>query len=90
MSQEAVKNFFDFVKTSDDIQNQFKNGVSYEGIISIASSKGYNFNEQELQKHLKEDETLKTVSKEEELSEQELEAVAGGKPTVIIIIIIVA
>ena len=72
MSQEAVKGFFDFAKTSEEIQLQLKNGASYEGIVKIASDKGYNFTEQDLQSY-----ATNLVGKEE-LSEQELEAVAGG------------
>jgi predicted ribosomally synthesized peptide with nif11-like leader len=81
MSQEAVKDFFDFAKTSEEVQLQLKNGVSYEGIIKIASEKGYNFTEKDLQKH------ITSLGGQEELSEQELEAVAGGNPILIGIII---
>lgn len=88
MSQETVKEFFDFAKTSENIQNQFKSGVSYEGIVSIASEKGYTFTEQELQMHLKEDKTIKAVNNGDELSETELEAVAGGCGGGCVIIII--
>ena len=89
MPQEIVKKFFDFARTSEDIQRQFKNGISYEGIIDIASKKGYVFDEQALQKHLKEDEAVKIFSKQEltgqELTEEELESVAGGRIIIIII-----
>jgi predicted ribosomally synthesized peptide with nif11-like leader len=78
MSQETVKSFFDFARNSEEIQRQFKNGISCEGIIKIASDNGYGFNEEELQKHLKEDRSVKVSSNKEELSELELEAVSGG------------
>jgi predicted ribosomally synthesized peptide with nif11-like leader len=81
MSQEAVKSFFDFAKTSEEVQLQLGNGVSYEGIIKIASEKGYHFTEQDLQKR------VTNLAGKEELSEQELEAVAGGNPLLIGIII---
>lgn len=81
MSQETAKAFFDFAKTSEEVQLQLKNGVSYEGIVKTASDKGYNFTEQDLQKH------ITNSSGKEELSEQELEAVAGGNPLLIGIII---
>lgn len=82
MSQESVKSFFDFARESEDIRNQFQNGVSHEGIVSIASKKGYDFNEQELREHLEKDTSLEVTSRED-LTEQELESVAGGCPCVI-------
>jgi predicted ribosomally synthesized peptide with nif11-like leader len=81
MSQRNSERFFDFAKTSEEIELQLKNEVSYEGIIKIASDNGYHFTEQDLKKHM-----TSTASKEE-LSEQELEAVAGGNPVLIGIII---
>jgi predicted ribosomally synthesized peptide with nif11-like leader len=73
MSQQIVSNFFESVKSSTNLQTQFKNGLDLGSIIKAASEQGYEFSKQELQTY------LQNNSPAQELSMAELEAVAGGK-----------
>lgn len=68
MSQEVVRNFFQFIETDEELQEQVKNANNSATVIQIATKKGYEFTAEELQEYMQ----------NEELSLEELEAVAGG------------
>jgi predicted ribosomally synthesized peptide with nif11-like leader len=72
MSNETVKGFFEFLKTSQDLQLQVKNSVSSSDVVRIATSAGYKFSQQDLQDYMKESES------QQELGMEELEMAAGG------------
>lgn len=72
MSIESVKTFYELLQSDENLQERIKAAGNSATVVQIASEKGYEFTEQELEKAMQE-----TLVKEE-LSEQELEAVAGG------------
>jgi predicted ribosomally synthesized peptide with nif11-like leader len=90
MSQANVSDFFKCLKTDEVLQRQLKGAnkssnaikIAPEDLIRTASDKGYEFNAEELQSYIKESKAKGNGN--EELSMEELEAVAGG---VVIIII---
>jgi predicted ribosomally synthesized peptide with nif11-like leader len=82
MSQSTVESFLSFAKTSEDIKTQLEKGMTSSNIVSTASKKGYNFSERELSEYL----TNNNLS--QELNNEELELVAGGKVEVSITITI--
>lgn len=73
MSKEAVKDFYEILKNDNILQEQVKAANSSTDVIQIATEKGYEFNELELETVMQE-----TVAADGELSEETLEAVAGG------------
>lgn len=81
MSKEAIKEFYDFVQTKPDLQNELNSLLDdQEAMIARAVELGrqnnYNFTADELR------ETISAIESGEassELSDEELEAVAGGK-----------
>lgn len=72
MSQESVKVFYQVLEKDQELQKRVKIAENSADIVRIASEKGYVFTEQQLEIAMQE-----TVTNEE-LSEEQLEAVAGG------------
>jgi predicted ribosomally synthesized peptide with nif11-like leader len=68
MSQEVVRNFFKFIESNEELQEQVKNANNSAQVIQIASEQGYEITAEHLQEYMQ----------NEELSLEELEAVAGG------------
>ena len=76
MSIESVKKFYELLQSDEILQERVKAAEDSATVVQIASEKGYEFTEQEL------DRAMQEAIFEGELSEQELEAVAGaGKKT---------
>lgn len=71
MSQESVKAFYQVLENDQELQERIKAVNNSADIVRIASEKGYVFTEQEL-------EIAAQALTNEELSEKQLEAVAGG------------
>lgn len=95
MTQKTVSNFFQEIKTDNLLREQLKSAsgetikdshstvqVAPQDILRIACSRGYEFNEKELQAYVQE------YGSDGELSMGELESVAGGGVTVTITIVI--
>jgi predicted ribosomally synthesized peptide with nif11-like leader len=75
MSKATVNEFFKNLESDEVLQRQVKSVNSSSEIVQIASSRGYDFNMQDLQEYMRE------AGENEELSIDELEAVAGGGNT---------
>ena len=73
MSIKAVKEFYEILKNDKTLQERVKVANSSATVIQIATEKGYEFNELELETVMQE-----TVAADGELSEEALELVAGG------------
>jgi len=73
MSKEAVRKFYEVLQSNKDLQDQVKAANSSGSVIDIAADKGYEFTELELEAVMQE-----AVAADGELSEEALEAVAGG------------
>ena len=77
MSETAVSDFFEKLKTDKSLAGEYNAKVSraiVPAILDVAARHGYGFTSQELGKYLKD--------KPHELSEQELESVSAGGPFV--------
>jgi predicted ribosomally synthesized peptide with nif11-like leader len=72
MSKATVNEFFKSLESDEVLQRQVKSVSSSDEIVQIASTRGYEFNVQDLQEYMRE------ADENEELSIDELEAVAGG------------
>jgi len=72
MSKEAVREFYGILKNDESLQEQIKVANSSASVAQIAATRGYDFTEQELEI------TMQEALANEELSEKELEAIAGG------------
>jgi predicted ribosomally synthesized peptide with nif11-like leader len=72
MSKETVKEFFNAVANDEVLQDRLKAVNTSTSIVQIASEKGYEFTTAELQGVMQE------AVASENLSLEELEAVAGG------------
>ena len=72
MSIESVKEFYKLLESNTTLQKRVKAAENSATVVQIASENGCNFTEQELEKAMQES-LIKG-----ELSEQELETVAGG------------
>ena len=68
MSQEELEAFFDKVKDDQSIQDKLKAAKSPEDVVGIAKEYGYEFTANKMT--------------EGELSEEELEGVAGGRSSI--------
>jgi predicted ribosomally synthesized peptide with nif11-like leader len=75
MSKATVNEFFKNLESDEVLQRQVKSVNNSSEIVQIASSRGYDFNMQDLQEYMRE------AGENEELSIDELEAVAGGGNT---------
>jgi predicted ribosomally synthesized peptide with nif11-like leader len=74
MSIESVRSMIETSKTDATLRQQLQAAEGPEAILTIASEKGYEFTEEELLSVMQE----KQLSFGEELSEEQLESVAGG------------
>ncbi|MBD2730571.1 Nif11-like leader peptide family natural product precursor [Nostoc sp. FACHB-892] len=72
MSKEKAKEFYEFSKNDDELQERLKAANSSATVIQIASEKGYEFTESEWEI------AMQDAIAEDELSEEELLAVAGA------------
>ncbi len=72
MSIESVKEFYELLQSDETLQKRVKAADDSATVVQIASEKGYEFTEQELERAMQE------AIVEGELSERELEAVAGA------------
>ncbi len=74
MSIESARTMIETAENDTALQKQLQTAEGPEAILAIASEKGYDFTEEELLSVMQE----KQLSFEEELSEDELESIAGG------------
>lgn len=75
MSKEKATEFYEVSKNDEALQEKLKATNNLASIIEIASEKGYKFTESELQAVMQE------AVAEDELSEEDLYAIAGGTGT---------
>ena len=80
MSQEAVIEFIEAVEANPSLRQQLNSAESPEIAIAIAEEQGYQFTQAELLAVMQEKQL--SFASEVELSEEQLEAVAGGKQSV--------
>lgn len=73
MSKETVREFFQVAENDEALQEMIKAANSSMNVVQIAAEKGYEFTELELQAVMQ-----KAVAEDGDLSEEELDAVAGG------------
>jgi predicted ribosomally synthesized peptide with nif11-like leader len=74
MSIESVRSMIETSKTDAALRQQLNAAEGPEVILAIATEKGYKFTEEELLTVMQE----KQLSFGEELSDEQLESVAGG------------
>jgi len=72
MSQETVAQFLEAVKANPELQTKLKESKTVDTIIAQAASAGYNFTASDLEAY------GKARAANSELSEDQLENVAGG------------
>ena len=70
MSEEQLKAFMEAVKADAGLQEQLKAGGDTDAVVAIAKAAGYLISAEELQRA------------QAEISEEELESVAGGIPAI--------
>ena len=71
MSQSELERFIADVKANKEMQEDLKKGeASVEAVVKYAKEKGYDFTVEELKAYVE--------TKKSELSEEELEKIAGG------------
>jgi len=68
MSEEQLKAFLEAVKADADLQEQLKAAGDADAVVAIAKAAGFVISAEELQRD------------QAEISEEELEDVAGGRP----------
>ncbi|MGK7879833.1 MAG: Nif11-like leader peptide family natural product precursor [Crocosphaera sp.] len=71
MSIQSVKEFYELLQSDETLQERIKAADDSATVVQIASEMGYEFTEQEL------DRAMQEAMFEGELSEQELESIAG-------------
>lgn len=72
MSIQSVKDFYELLQSDENLQERVKAADNSATVVQIASEMGYEFTEQEL------DRAMQEALVDSELSEEELEAVAGA------------
>jgi predicted ribosomally synthesized peptide with nif11-like leader len=72
MSNEQAREFYEVSKNDEVLQEKLKDSKNLVSVMEIASEKGYKFTESELQAVMQE------AVAEDELSEEDLYAIAGG------------
>lgn len=75
MSQESVKEFYQVLENDSELQGLVKAANSSVDIVQIAANRGYEFTAEELET------TMQEAIAEGELTEEQLELVAGGDKT---------
>ncbi len=77
MSKEAVIKLIESAEINPNLKKQLYNADNPEIVLKIATQKGYQFSEAELIEVMQEKQL--SFASEEELSEEQLESVVGGK-----------
>ncbi|MGJ5676696.1 MAG: Nif11-like leader peptide family natural product precursor [Nostochopsis sp.] len=77
MSKEAVLSLIQEAQTNQELLQQLEAATGTTRVLEIGSAKNYEFNEEELLAVMQEQQ-LNFAGQEPELSEEELESVAGG------------
>lgn len=72
MSIKSVQDFYELIQNDSTLQERVKNANDSTSVVQIASEKGYEFTEQELENAMRE------AIVGGEIPEEQLEAVAGG------------
>ncbi len=78
MSKEAIEQMFQSAGNDPDLQHQLEAAGGFAQVVEIGAEKGYQFTEAEAQALLRERGIMLGDSEEGELSDEALEAVAGG------------
>jgi predicted ribosomally synthesized peptide with nif11-like leader len=78
MSKEAVDRMMQAASEDSALQQKLEAAEGFAQVVQIGAEKGYQFTEEELQSVLTERGMPSAESTEGELSEEALEAVAGG------------
>lgn len=81
MSKEAIKEFYDFVQTKPDLQNQLNSLLNDREVmlakaVEIGQQNNFSFTASELAEVIAE---LEASAEGAELSDEQLETVAGGQ-----------
>jgi predicted ribosomally synthesized peptide with nif11-like leader len=76
MSKEAVEQMFQAAATDTALQQMLESADGYAAAVAIGAENGFNFTEEEAQAVLSERGLIEGL--EGELSDEALEAVAGG------------
>jgi predicted ribosomally synthesized peptide with nif11-like leader len=77
MSKEAVLSLIKEAQSNQELLEQLQAATGTARVLEIASAKNYDFNEEELLAVMQEQQ-LRFAGQEPELSEEQLELVAGG------------
>lgn len=77
MSKEAIQQLFQYANEDVALQQRLEKASGYAEAVHIGAENGYNFTEEEAQAFLAEHGVI-SEGREGELSEEALEAVAGG------------
>ena len=77
MSKEAVIQLIESAESDNELRNKLSSASGAESVITIASARGYQFTESELLEVMQEKQL--SFAEDDELSEEQLEAVVGGK-----------
>ncbi len=77
MSREAVIELIEFAESDPNLRKQLSSAQGPETVLKIAEKKGYQFTEAELIEVMQEKQL--SFASSEELSEEQLESVVGGK-----------
>ena len=78
MSKEAVEQFMQAASQDAALQQKLEDAQGFVEVVQIGAQKGYQFTEDEVQAFLRERGIPIEESAEGELSEEALDAVAGG------------
>ena len=78
MSKEAVEQMMQAASQDESLQQRLTEAVGFEEVVQIGAEKGYQFTPEELQMVLAERGISVTETEGDELSDEALEAVAGG------------
>ncbi|BAY23405.1 nitrogen fixation protein [Calothrix sp. NIES-2100] len=78
MSKEAVEQLIQAAGEDVALQQKLEAAEGFAAVVQIGAEKGYQFTEQEVQAFLRERGITLEGSQEGELSEDALDAVAGG------------
>ena len=78
MSKEAIAQMMQAAGQDESLQHQLEQAGGLAEVVKIGAEKGYQFTESEVQAFLTEHGITFEDSEEGELSEEALEAVAGG------------
>ena len=77
MSRQAVIEFIEAAEANPNLRKQLNSAEGAETVMAIAEEQGYQFTEAELLAVMQEKQL--SFASDEELSEEQLESVVGGK-----------